>query len=296
MKLEHLSPDAKPIVERFLKRRPHELGAYAFENIALWQPLYTILLAQEEGALCVFFQDALGCFLYLPPLGDDSGARAAKSAYAVMRELNNGSRASRIENVEEADVPLLESAGFVCTLKTNEYVCSRHDMVSLGGNPYKSKRASVNQFLKTAHPTVEMIAARDHRECMALYDRWGAQRQSVARDNVYVGMLFDSRRCLDGLLGSMEKTAWTGRTVRVDGVLKAFTLGYPVSDRIFCVFFEVADLESKGCAQYVFQRFCADLGYEFINIMDDCGLPNLTRVKRSYRPVREAPNFTAVLP
>lgn len=295
MRLQPFSYKTQSLCERYLGCREHELSAYAFENILLWQSLYTVSWAEEEGTLCVFFRDALGSFLYLPPLGDGNRPAAARRAHAVMEEINAGSGASRIENVEAADRQMLEEAGFVCKPKTNEYLCDRKSLVGLRGNAYKSKRSSLNQFLRLGEPTCRPISIHDRDECLSLYDRWQRQRLEVPRDSVYKGMLADSRRCLDGLFLGLGSSAWRGMAVRIGSDLKAFTIGYPMSTNTFCIFYEVADLEAKGCAQYTFQRFCADLdGYETINIMDDCGLPNLRRVKESYRPVRRAPNYTAV--
>ena len=78
-----------------------------------------------------------------------------------------------------------------------------------------------------------------------------------------------------------------GRVVMVDNILKAYTFGYPVSDKMFCVFAEVTDLSFKGLAAFIFREFCADLEvqkYNFVNVMDDIGLPRLGQSKLLYRP------------
>jgi hypothetical protein len=280
--------------ESALRSREHELSAYAFENIALWQSLYAVLWTHLAGNLCVFLRDELGIFLYLPPLGASVSPQALEQAYMLMEEANRGSRASRIENIEESDRPFFEQAGFECTSKTGEYLCSRSALSHLRGNAYKSKRWSVNVFLRGGTPVFGHMTPDDAAECLSLYDRWRSALLQKPRDAVFTGMLEDMRRCLPAAIAQIGVSAWTGRCVRAEGRLLAYTLGYPVSERTFCVFYEIADPDAAGSAQYIFQRFCADLAsYETINIMDDCGLPHLTRVKQSYRPVRCAPNYTA---
>ena len=78
-----------------------------------------------------------------------------------------------------------------------------------------------------------------------------------------------------------------GLVVEVEGRLAAYTLGYPLSDSVFCILFEIADRDVRGLAQYIFREFCRSLARsEFINAMDDSGLEGLRRAKQSYHPER----------
>ena len=78
-----------------------------------------------------------------------------------------------------------------------------------------------------------------------------------------------------------------GLVAEVEGRLAAYTLGYPLSDSVFCVLFEIADRDVRGLAQYIFREFCRSLArFEFINAMDDSGLEGLRRAKQSYHPER----------
>jgi hypothetical protein len=84
--------------------------------------------------------------------------------------------------------------------------------------------------------------------------------------------------------------------VWVDDVIRAYTFGYELSPSVFCVLLEVTDHSIPGLAQFVFREFCreaAGRGYEFVNTMDDSGLPSLARAKQAYHPCRLVPNFVA---
>ena len=83
-----------------------------------------------------------------------------------------------------------------------------------------------------------------------------------------------------------------GLVVEVEGRLAAYTLGYPLSDAVFCILFEIADRDVRGLAQYIFREFCQSLArFEFINAMDDSGLEGLQRAKQSYHPERIVPSY-----
>jgi hypothetical protein len=87
-----------------------------------------------------------------------------------------------------------------------------------------------------------------------------------------------------------------GRVVRLGATVRGYTFGYRRSASVFCVLLEVADRTIPGLAQFMFRELCREAtgeGYEFINTMDDSGLPGLARSKRAYHPVRLVPSFIA---
>jgi len=56
--------------------------------------------------------------------------------------------------------------------------------------------------------------------------------------------------------------------------------------------FEVVDYKFKGLSQFIFREFACEMDeYKYINTMDDSGLINLTKVKKSYKPCELISNF-----
>lgn len=284
----------KLLFDRFFKLRLHELAVYAFENVYIWKGLFDIYWAVIDSSLCIFFKDRLGCFLYLPPQGERPSPAAISAAFGIMDKYNKRRSISRIENIEEQEVGFYKKLGYVCREKFPDYLCQRSDLVDLRGDRFKSKRASVNYFRKYNRFEYLDFAPRSKNECLMLYDGWMKQRQEKYKDTAYRGMLADSRKCLEVLLGSFARLNFSSGLVKIDKGIKAFTFGFPVSREIFCVLYEISDLSIKGLSQYIFRRFCAEQrNYRYINIMDDSGLENLKKVKLSYRPARLLPSFIA---
>ncbi len=275
--------------------RRHGLAGYSGANIYLWEPLFEITWALFVEILCGVFEVAGGRVLYLPPLGSCVSGRAVDVCFEIMDERNANRDVSRIENIEEDDLRFFRARGLRAYLKSHDYVCLQKDMQELRGNKFKSKRASCNYFTRHNDFLYRPYAASDVSACLRLYDRWRDQRRTCgSSDAVYRGMLDDGRRCLDALLAVRGRLGCAGRVVCVDGRICGFTFGFPVNADIWCVLYEVTDLSVKGCAQFIFRQFCAQMGeYRFINIMDDSGLPNLRRVKMSYHPVQRVPAYNA---
>lgn len=295
MKLKSLSVKDKPLVKEFISLARRELSVYTFDNIYLWKALYDILWGVHEGTLCVFFKDKLGCFMYLPPLGKSISSKAVRDSFAYMDTGNIPVRGvSRIENIEEQDTPFFIDAGYAVSEKFPEYLCDRQEIAGLRGNKFKSQRSSFNYFVKNYRFSWEPFSLKEKGACANLYKKWMRARKKYDSDPVYRGMARDSCTCLDFLFDNWKQFDFTGRVVKVEGVLKGFTLGFEVNKDMFCISHEITDLTIKGLGQFIFSSFSRDLeGYHYVNIMDDSGLENLKATKLLYHPRRLIKSFIA---
>ncbi|MGH7408110.1 MAG: hypothetical protein ACREKF_08905, partial [Candidatus Methylomirabilales bacterium] len=72
--------------------------------------------------------------------------------------------------------------------------------------------------------------------------------------------------------------------------------GYHRTPSVFCVLLEVADRRIPGLAEFIFRECCREAvegGYEFVNTMDDSGIPTLARSKQAYHPLRLVLSYIA---
>jgi len=294
MKLKSLSIKDKGLFSKFLGLKKHELSVYSFENIYIWKGLFEIRWAVLKDNLCIFFKDKIGTFLYLPPLAKRQNPQVIKEAFEIADSLNNNKDISRIENIEEQDISFYRGLGYECKYKFADYLCLRTRLVKLKGNSFKSKRSCLNYFIKHYEFEYLPFSLRYKHDCMALYDYWMQERKTKNQDRVYLGMLADSRVCLQVLLNAFEGLELIGRVVKINKETKGFTFGFNLNQGTFCILYEITDLSIKGLSQFIFWKFCGELeGCKYINIMDDSGLENLKTVKLSYHPIRLIPDYIA---
>ncbi|MCX5702782.1 MAG: phosphatidylglycerol lysyltransferase domain-containing protein [Candidatus Omnitrophica bacterium] len=292
MKLKILSLQDKGIFNKFLGLNRHELSVYAFENIYIWKGLFDIYWSVIADNLCIFFKDKIGCFLYTSPLSLTKNLQAIRKSFEIMDGFNKNRDISRIENIEETDLPFYESLGYCIRSKSYDYLCKRADLVGLAGDNFKSKRACCNYFTKHYEFRLLPFSPKYRNECLKLYNSWVKEREAKNQDRFYQGMLEDSRVSFKNALDNYQGLNLAGRVVRIEKKIKAFTFGFKLNPDTFCILYEVADLSFKGLAQFIFRRFCSELGgYKYINIMDDSGLDNLKQVKLSYHPVKLIPSY-----
>lgn len=292
MRLNNLRLADKRVFDRYLKLARHDLAVYAFANIYIWRKFFAIRWQLIEGCLCVFFQDRIGSFLYLPPLGREKNPALVAEVFHILDELNKNPEFAHIENVEEQDRGFYKDLGFDCDFKSYDYLCRASSLAGLAGDRLKPKRASCNYFTKHYDFTFEQLALKERDACLRLYDLWQGQRAAVSPDPLYQGMLRDSRLSLREALANYRPLGFEGRVVKIGHEVKGFTFGFALNSETFCILYEITDLTVKGLAQYIFRAFAQELkNYKYINIMDDSGLENLKKVKLSYHPEKLLPAY-----
>lgn len=302
--------ERKEVIQQYLRQTPGQLSSFSFINIFIWQEFFQFELEVIDGNLCVFARHDAGTFLYLPPLGKNVSAKIIQACFERMDKVNRNKGVSRVENVHARQLPFFlpqgasrPAAEFSYYNKGYEYCYYRKDLASLTGNPYKSKRASYNHFVKNY--AFQYLPYEDSMrpECAALYQDWAQSRRPVyAQNAVSLQMLEENAGVHQLALRHYQELGLTGRVVIVKdreapcgSKIKAYTFGYPLNEQTFCVLFEIADLACNGLGVFIFREFCRDAAlapYKFINVMDDFELKNIQRTKDSYRPVVLLPSYT----
>lgn len=291
---EVLSLKDKSLVDGYLKGRRHRLASYAFENLIIWSPLFELRRTVTNGKLCIFFKNAAGCFMILPPLGG-LDFETVSGCFEIMEGLNRNKDISRIENIEEEEADFFRKRGFRVYEKNREYVVRREDIAQYHGTKFRHQRYLKRFFGRDTSFCFRDYRAADKEAVLALAGRWALERRAKCGDAVYRAMLDDSSRVLAFLLEHLAELDIVAKVVEADGDIRAFSSGFAVSPSIFCVNFEIAELRYKGLPQYVFSEFAASVSsHEELNLMDDSGIENLKRTKLAFHP-RPLVSYTALM-
>lgn len=277
---------------------PVELSRYGFAPHYIWRDFFDFYWTIIDDQFCLFAKQDGDYFMPILPMGRSLNRKVIRQTYLFIHEANRAKQIARIENVPGDMIPFLGELGFHAIQKETEYLYETSALIQLKGNRYKSKRSTYNVLLRN-HPTVQVCRYQlDHLPgCLALYESWQGERRRQFHDDVYRAMLEDSEYAHRIGLMDSERLGLVGRVVFINGALKGYSFGYPLGSEIFCILFEVTDLNVKGLAQFLFREFCREQErYRWINTMDDSDLENLKRVKRSYRPVKQLPSYNLFLP
>jgi hypothetical protein len=214
----------------------------------------------------------------------------------LLHRWNGDSPVSRVENVPSQLVPEFERLGYRVRSKEPDYLYRAADLAALAGDRYKSERALCNRFEREQSFEVNPYQVGDRRDCRALFGNWARQKQAEGLDSFGGMLLADARSAHEVIWSQAAALHVTGKVVRIHGRLCAYTFGYWLTSTTFCVLLEVADRTLSGLAQWLFRETCRTAlaaGAEYINAMDDAGLPGLRAAKRAYHPAMLIPNFVA---
>lgn len=295
MKLTPLTLKEKKLLDEILAKEGRLLCSYSFITLWLWSAHFDIRWALIDGNLCIFFRNEAGCFMNIPPLGGLKRDTVMR-CFEIMQGINDNLEVSRIENVEERDLDFFKQDCFRFFKKTQEYIVSREDISAYRGDRYKDKRNLCNFFQKNNIYKVRRYEDADCRQVLELFECWKQGRLKAERDDMYKYLLQDSSKVFSFMLKYLSELRITASVVEVKNKIAAFTCGYPVGNKTFCINFEIADLNYKGLAQFTFREFSRSLNeYEELNIMDDSGIEALKKTKLSFKPVKNIASFNVLM-
>ncbi|TAK07320.1 MAG: DUF2156 domain-containing protein [Candidatus Manganitrophaceae bacterium] len=278
--------DARPLFDRYLQQTGAPLSAYSFPAHFLWRDHFSFHWAIHRDRFLLFAEYDRCLYMPLPPLGPADPAIVLE-CFAWMDRKNPDRSISRIESIAEAEIGLYQECGFTLEWKAPEYLYRRAALAELKGDRYKSPRAACNAFEKH-HPIDRPYTASDAAAAQALLKRWMSDRAARHPDPIYRQMLCDSESVHRHALSEADPLGLIGRVVEVSGELAGYTFGFPLDRETFCILLEVADPKWKGGAASLFRSFCRSLdAFQWINAMDDSGIPSLRQTKESYRPERK---------
>ncbi|HET6488432.1 MAG TPA: phosphatidylglycerol lysyltransferase domain-containing protein [Syntrophales bacterium] len=170
-----------------------------------------------------------------------------------------------------------------------DYVYLAEDLAHLKGNRYVRKRNLIHQFEREfmtngVRVHVEPITAASVPECLAFLEAWCKQRDCDVDEDIDLAC---ERMAVITSLENFEALELKGIQIRVDGAVNAFGIAARLNEEMGILSYEKAYSDVKGLYQYLDNECAKHLfaGYRYINKESDMSLPNLARMKRSYRPV-----------
>lgn len=272
------------------------LAAYAFPYHVMWTSLLSYWWLERDETFYLVAKSPDGYFMPLPPLGPHPLERTVHEAVGLMEQWNGSSPVSRIESIMAPQKAILQEAGFHLASKDGDYLYDAQALATLAGDRYKSQRALCNRIEREQSVELRPYAAEDRASCVTLYERWAHHKQVGGTGEEFATLLLEDaslahrRVFAEGLRWGLK-----GEVALIEGTIVAYTFGYWLTPRTFCVLLEVADRTVPGLAQYLFRATCrraAEHGARAINAMEDSGLPGLRAAKLAYHPVTVIGNWT----
>lgn len=194
----------------------------------------------------------------------------------------------RVEGLNEAQSVLARSWGLRVESLSLEYLYERSKIASLSGRFLRAKRAQRNHLQKHHFLVFRPFQRGDFARCLELYDTWCNRKKAAPACTPEAKTMLEASRSFHlRLLSEGEDWGVSTWVVEVDGILRAYTAGGPLTHDVFGVYMEVADWNFKGLSAYIFSKTAQNAAeYTWINAGDAQMLPALAHAKRLWRPAR----------
>ncbi len=277
--------------------RPIYISEGHYLNQFLWENYYQTRYSTDDKALYLSLK-LHGHHGFFAPLCRESDLpevfmRMVSQFHDVWKE------PARFYNADSTMVEILKKHGMLKHYEilpdrdSFDYLYDADKLRTLSGKAMHKKKNLLNGFVRDydGRFQYETLGISDIWEIKNFHQKWMDERK-----------IYDKYNCIDEeedgiyrLFGNCRSIECKMGGVRIDGELKAYTIGSYVPDiRLAIIHVEKADVNYRGLYNYINREF---LLHEFpeavlVNREDDLGQENLRQAKLSYRPLRLEEKYT----
>jgi hypothetical protein len=287
----------REILQACLDRLPPETADQNFTSLFMWRHNYNVKISWLNGCVCLHCTALEGEFFF-PPVGK----RMLESAETCLTFLREQAKEPIIGRASESLVKRCFADRTRFSVKedrdSSEYVYLTEHLITLAGRRYHGQRNHIRKF-KRMYPdfSLELIGPENGNvaECLELAEEWFAAKwrailersdsspEALAYEQAF---LKDERVAIKEIFSYFQELHVTGLAIRVDGRIRAFSVGEPLNEDTVVIHLEKADHAYRGLSQFICQAFCEHVwtDYKFINREEDLGFGGLRRAKLALGP------------
>ena len=292
MEFHPITLQDRPVFDKSYRTCRHEGSESSFTNLFIWRKPLDIVWTRADNAICVVVRNDGPIYALHPCAATDEDIIGAAGKLADwFRE--QGLPVS-IRGLEKSISELLAEAFPAWTIEhdrcEDDYIYSIKELIELKGRKFEAKRHHIRTFHRN-NPDYfyEEMTPDSARECLPVAKQWLARQQSD--DVILQAEMF----AVEQALIQFAELNLSGGLIRIDGKIKAFTVGEALSEDTVVIHIEKADPEVVGLYQMINREY---LKYSwshmtFVNREEDMGIPGLRAAKMSYRPVRMVEKYRA---
>ena len=260
--------------------------AYFFPSLMAFnrQGRSAILLAEDEGSMCVFrwtrrkSRQKLEIMLAPTPMNPAVLQRCIERVNEF-----NGDRSARVLRLDEKDVDAVAAVpGLIVRERKSQFLFAPETYADLGGRKFRTIRRNVTRI--EALPGIEVVPFNSgHLDaCQEMLRRWGKQHREAHGTAGGVGT---SRRSIN-LSQILSAPDLFGEVVMIDGKLVAYAFGGEIRPGVGAFFDAKCEMEPQGLSFFHRYSFLSkQRQFDIINDGSDVGREGLRQLKNSLRPV-----------
>ncbi len=285
MDFQPITLQDRPIFDQSYHSCRHEGSESSFTNLFIWRKPLDIVWAKLEKAVCVLVLKDGPVYALHPcaPEREDS-VRAARLLAEWFKRQGHPLLIRGLE-LRLAEMLAAEFPDWKIEhdRPEDDYIYSIKELIELKGRRFDGKRNHIRTFKKNnPNYCYEAMTEINALECIPVAKEW-LERQKCD-DWILQAELFAVEQALSHFL----QLNLSGGIIRIDGIIKSFTVGEALCEDTVVIHIEKADPAFQGLYQMINREYLAHAWphMAFVNREEDMGIPGLRAAKQSYRPVR----------
>lgn len=277
-----ISMEDRELIKGYLLNDNNLSCEFSFGNNILWNPEDRLEYQIVEDVLLyrMIFEEEI---VYCTP---DFKGKVCRIIHFIEEDAADIGKKYMISCLNEKMMGELKEAfpnRYVFSMNRNQsdYIYLVDNLAELKGKTYHKKKNHVNKFKKNYEFSYEEIGKENLEECREMKNLWMSKKE-VMNESLQV-----ETKAIDMALDHYKEFGFIGGLIRVDGCVKAFTMGEQFSSDTFVTHFEKAMDDMDGLYAIINQQFAQNAlqgKYQYVNREDDMGLEGLRQAKLSYYP------------
>ena len=274
LRLEH-----KNLIRANLLKLQPEISELNFTEMFIWREIRGISLCQLRGNICILAGKEN---LFYPPLGKN---QIVETIQDLLIRQKHSEKPRQIYGISDSILNKFTGAAenFVSEINRDyaDYVYLTKDLIELNGHKYDGKRNLIKQFKNNYGFEYISITKELIPECLEFQGKWCATHNCIQNHP-----LNEENIAALELLNNFEHLNVFGATIKINGVIEAFTAASELNTGTAVIHLEKGNPTIKGIYQVINQMFCENRlkKYVYVNREQDMGVDGLRKSKMSYHP------------
>jgi uncharacterized protein len=279
-----LEPGSWPMLDKFMRARPHALAGYTLNCLAVWNHVFHYQWAfPEPETLLIGWRLAPD---QPPHLLQPIGRFSSETQEALRCHAAGLSYPLQMIGVSrdfiEAHPGFVSHFNVTVDRNNHNYIYRAADLAELAGRRYSKKRNLIAQASRAYEWTVEPLTAANAEACLEVLreageEQAGAQGKGIENDD----------RAIENCVRFFSDLSLEGVLIRIQGKPAALSIFEQQTPDTVVIHFERALRKFKGLHQVTSQitaQAALSRGFAYINREEDLGDPGLRQSKESYYP------------
>lgn len=271
-----------PLIMEYLKKSNYEESNHNIVNMVLWMDVYPLWKCLDEHYLLLLGIHEKKLFLYMPLCEPKYFKEAILKAKTIFDHYQMPFALScYTKEAMDATIEVFPDYHACAQRDSFDYVYECEKLRSFSGKKLQKKRNHLNAFytLYKDSYTYESMNQQNALECIDFLQSWKAEEDDMFLAQEKVGV--------KRLLSIWDELPQKGGIIRIDGEVKAFTIGSQLTAQMCQINVEKGDDQIRGIYQAMVKEFlsCEYLDSTYVNREDDMGKENIRSAKLAYHPI-----------